>query len=553
MPVITGLVSEHVQHIYQPIALQVFDRILIDSGLKPLFKDHILFKTDMITASVSWDKHRNPNIKNNYVICNMKPSIDPRDLKYGGLHASHFNGPITMKNDYFENYPVFYDPGSDALLQEHFLPTQLTMDVEFNFNQSIQAYDSFMKLMTMYTNGDAVTISEVLYDYALPEDIIMMLYKIAKLRKKDGAQFVPWLKYYSSDAIGVNLARHKNNRELIVQKKISDLVIQIEFNSKPDEDTKAESFTKFTATITVAFTRPNMLYLRYPIVIMNELLPEDMLSLNRGNSLAPTKDVKHPIYTFDRFMKAETKHFFRLRRYRMPWYDEWMVPSDAKFPKMGQKDWFIAAFTLDNLDDPDGVTEIDLKADLGGIRIHPLVLKLMMRQSGKDLLRGAGRFGVCCYSSYQQMNPNWYELSDDLVLRVKTKLKHKFYHVVLSEKEEYFTGAGMEVFRFDGKYPTTYSVKQYPTVGRGEKYDWEDRYLTNEEIEQVAQQVERPEGITDEEYQKLVDAAIAQAKYKKWKDHSGFIIADKIIVEEVKHGISQDFRVCVWDIVTCRK
>ena len=352
MQVFSTTINEIITHVHQVIADQVCRKIINQLGLKDVFKNHLYFNSDFYGASRSYNEKRLPILHENAFRCNVKYSANPFGLKWDTTNPGQHMDPAVHRRDTLQTIPVFFDPKHRIQLIERYMPCNVEMDCSMIFVDRVLAYDVMTRLASTYVRGELLMVNGLSYDYRMPMEILNRLYLLGTLIGLQKGTYLDWLMQCSTGNIRRVVSKRQNNRsaEIVIKKQQFDSLASIDYT--PDQPpvqtlgTSADTITvQFTAT--VQFGRVNMLYLKYPIVINNKLIPESLVNCSEEEmygSLYPY--IQHPYLALNapyQFQKALQEH-----PARNPWYDDWQVPLFCKTSIVYARPFFIGLFTLDN-------------------------------------------------------------------------------------------------------------------------------------------------------------------------------------------------------------
>ena len=168
----------------------------------------------------------------------------------------------------------------------------------------------------------------------------------------------------------------------------------------------------------------------YPIIINNQLLPFDYVpctkeerQMNRGPFMWQNSAVNlywHQQYKRDNPIPA-----------MYPWWDKWELPYHSIIAKKGFRPIFIAAITLDDVDDPEGATILDLKEGLPGYTLRDDLLQMLSKLKGRALHFAGTYINVAVFAHDYQVNPNLVEF-DGRYLKLLSRQKGSIYRLVIS-------------------------------------------------------------------------------------------------------------------------
>lgn len=458
MLLLSAPVSESSVHMFEPIAKQALHKLIKRLGCAPLFQNRIYITSDTLGTSKSFSRRHNPILRENRVDCNIRPTISPYDTKVDMAIPKNFIGMGMSNYERNSRMPIFYDKEAHTKMIEHEIPAGIIMEVTFTFVSSPNAFDILSRLPHLYTTGDRHSVDNVVYDYPVPAVAVNLLYNIFKLKGGKDPDFVPYLQHYSDQQITLNvnrLASGRHNREVVINRTIVGLLGQIDISSPDKAEANKNSQQgvtySFNFTYNLQFNRPSNVYVEYPIAVNNQLVPEKALFLDPDRGHGPLVEQLHPFFAFEGYRTDKSTGVENVRRpsikcARLPWYDNWVLPPTSPLPKKVYRPFLIAHFTLDNLDQENGYTEIDLGEDLGGYKLSEPIINLI-KVRGARLFELEQPMNISVYADDVMLDPVNFELVGYTKLRVRNSDPKRLYRLVLSEYYGY--GAGYEDIAYD--------------------------------------------------------------------------------------------------------
>ena len=440
------VVSESMIHIIEPVADQSLRFVIGRLGLSGLMEE-IQIVSDFRDVSKATDDNKNAKLIDYRVRAKLNPSVNPTNNKWDGYKTAIDLGngnaivrqeDVTRKkrpwtgNDFTgRDYSIFHDEDLFVDITEWNVGSTLSMEVKMDFHDLTPAQDALSAIFATFTNGDMVGYVPVQYDYPIPEDIQLVLKKIYWMSdmEKSNEAYAEWLNKKSIGFLSWNTNRNNINvRELVGLKNNTQALFLIECS----QDQPEVGNNRFTVNfnLTVQYSRTNRLIMDYPIIINNQLLPFDYVpctkeerQVNRGPFMWQNSAVNlywHQQYKRDNPIPA-----------MYPWWDKWELPYHSIIAKKGFRPIFIAAITLDDADDPEGVTILDLKEGLPGYTLRDDLLQMLSKLKDRALHFAGTYINVAVFAHDYQVNPNLVEF-DGRYLKLLSRQKGSIYRLVIS-------------------------------------------------------------------------------------------------------------------------
>ena len=457
-------IKELVTHIIHPTARQTVNRIIDDLGIRTIFENRIQFKGEGMSTSDSNDGNYRPKLVGDTITCELNTNLDLNSLTEDVLKTGSV---LTHKPSIWQanrNVPFFFDSETLTSCVCHKMPMDLDLTITLSFKDRSVAYDVYTRLTNKYTWGGMQTLIDFIVTYPIPETIWQLLYMVNNMRGNSDDEFLDYLREYSNCELSVDMNRYDHKIvELVARDNTCNVLARIDKSSGKPEAVKeniSASTYDITFDVKLQFERPDSIFMTYPIIINNTPIPNEAILTPRDES-APKSRPLHNMFSFrdvvSDLIDVDPEGFIRI-----PWYDTWRVPTKP-LKQFGYKPFISMAFSLDNLQLPNGYTEIDLFSDLGGLQLDPEII-MLLRTSSVDPLSFVGYINVSVFSNFNivsKSNLKW----DNGKLRIYSKDPVPVYRIVLSE----YSSDGMYEIINNCSYAPTDSYVE-PGVVRPVKY-----------------------------------------------------------------------------------
>lgn len=435
MPIWYSPVDETDIHVVYPVTKQFTHKLLTDLNLRDVIQDRIYITTGWSGNKTSRQNHSAAIWKDNIKV---EVTISyPGSPKWDANTVAQLSGHGIYQSHLGIMYPtVFCDDTADISLREMILPMTLNFQVQLQLKDRNRAYRVPGQIIRRYTPG-VVFAQTVTYDYPLPNDLLSVLFSLYKLRKFDGEtpSFGDYLRDNSKNAAQFSAHRtmRANEFELVIKKYLLNALVTYEYSEDRPQEIKANELSygysiNFSATIQFQYT--DNMFLEYPCVLDNTLLPPKMITSTRMNAdIIQGSDGSYPIKVFDDWMKAHNEHYFFEHPVVAPFYDDFQMPRN-RFANRSYVPVYQAMFLVD---EEKEYTEIPLDADLGdGYVLHPKLIA-MLKKEGNEAFRDDVLFNIAVYSGSHFYSEESLTIDENLVLRVKTSNIHKPKRIIISE------------------------------------------------------------------------------------------------------------------------
>lgn len=473
---ISHSVAEVLPHVCYPICKQVVRCIVDRLGYHDEMKDCIDIKTDFHDWTKTTDVNEAAMVRGgSRVRVKLNPNVNPSTIKWeaSGTQRDLANGNTLIQNQNgsqgAQRYPwkhghhisnrmfsIFRDDEIAVDMSDRMTGSAMTMEVSMEFEDENLASECLSRLFQCFTNGEMINYVDLLYDVPIPEQfekLLMYLYDLKcttqsnpQGNKDENGHFkvqewYEWLRKYSNDTISILTNRNRfEHKELVVNKNHFQALYLIEC-SQETPHTLDPAGAGITFNVTVQFARSNLMVLEYPVIINNNFIDPWAVPLERKiREAGPETKIMWQNPAFTRLWHETYTRWWPPKPVVFPYYDPWMVPTDSRAWIYNYRPVLIAAFTVDNPDDPEADTRFDFDTDpelaLESI-IAPEIIECIHQKKNKVF--GVDEFvNITVYSDDIAIRYNGEEnlldLSDGHTLIIKNRRTQPIYRMVISIK-----------------------------------------------------------------------------------------------------------------------
>lgn len=473
---ISSTVNESLIHVHYPVAYQVVRCIVDRMGYHDEIKDNIDVKTDFHDWTKTTDHNSAAAIRGgSRVRVKLNPNVNPSTVKWegSGTQRDLTNGNTLIQNQngsaaasrfpwkhggHISNrmFSIFRDDEAAIDLSDRMVGTSMSMEVSMEFDDEFEANECLSRVFQCFTNGDMINYVDLMYDVPIPQqfqNLLMYLYNLKCTtpdnpngNKDENGNFkvqewYEWLRKYSNDTISILTNRNRfENKELVINKNHFQALYQIDC-SQETPHTIDPTGGAITFNVAVQFARSNLVVLEYPIIINNNFIDPAAVPLERKiREAGPETKImwQNPAYT--RLWHETYTRPWPPKPVVFPYYDPWVMPTDCRAWMYNYRPVLIAAFTIDNPEDPNGDTRFDFDTDPETAlesKIDPEILKCIKEK--KEKVFGVDEFvNITVFSDDIAIRPDGEEklldLSDGHTLIIKNRRTQPIYRMVISIK-----------------------------------------------------------------------------------------------------------------------
>ena len=466
---LTSTVQESLLHIVDKVADQSLRWVVNRLGYRDLFKDNIIVSTDFRQYSKTHDKNHAAATRGSRVLAKLNPNVNPSSIKWeaSGTTRDLANGNTPQQNPdggrtsqrlpwaagnhiSMRHSSIFRDDYIGVDLSERSLGSSLSMEVTMEFEDEHVANEAISRIYQCFTNGDMINYVDVMYDYPIPNNFQAILKYLYHLKCMDaehpnGAlddqgkfkteEWYNYLQKFSNGAITYLFNRnHGKYQELVVNKNHFQALYLIECSQETPAPLDPEG-ASVTFNLTVQYSRSNILALEYPIIVNNQYVDQKYVPMERqyrAHGLESMVMWQNPSWTA---MWHRTYSIWPPKPFMFPFWDPWLVPTDSRIWMNRYRPILIAAFTVDEPENPDAVTTFDFDTDVEAAlesRLDPAIIDCI--HTKKNRVLGVDEFvNIAVFADDVAVyEKDHLDISDGHTLKIKNRRTTPIYRMVVS-------------------------------------------------------------------------------------------------------------------------
>lgn len=466
MLISSSTLSENIIHVWKPLADQMSRKILQDLGLLEYMQNHVYVDSNYTGPSKSWrdiqSRHAILNEPGMYV--NMKFNSSPLGLKWDVTSPGQHMDPAIHRRDALTSIPLFFDKKTGIHIIEREQPCLIEMECALTFTDRVIAFDAVTNLMSTYVRGELLSVNNFSYEYKFPIPLLQDLYTLGRISGVPKGKGFEWVTECSNGKMRLITNEHNpgKHHEMVVHRELYEVLAAIDYNA---EEPTVEGVGTSADTITLSFNvsfqfgRVNMLYLKYPIVLNNTLVPESLVHVQPSEAYGRLINVlKHPVLSMDAIYQ-ENKQLQKMP-VRLPWYDNWHLPPMTLHEAVHADPFLIGVCTLDNeactaCEDkckcdccPCRYTKIDIHEDFDEYKLRDHV-KDFFQSHPEEALYPDARYSITVFANDVQVTPSVLKFDGRYLEIPNTLGSNRIYRVVLSKAPEQKQGYNPWFFIMD--------------------------------------------------------------------------------------------------------
>ena len=391
---------------------------------------------------------------------NDLPSLNPgKSFLYVRLENDTNNELLSSTPVRGNHYPpIWKDTIADVYMYPVYTREKYKLNIVYKSysKEDLQAWYNEIRLrIAQLADMELHTLK---YKYLFPMELYKLMKSVYELRKDhipDINTVIDYAKYGSQGKIVAVGNKQYDARSLAVTEIQSRVVGMFDIDSvleRPEYDEESQRYS-VEISYTVEIPVPTSVYVKYPPLICNQLLPEEyVLPVTRAedndlDSSYYTDNTMGGLHEFDVTVKEHLSAPYN--HIRVPNFDDWVIPTmiDYHAPVLS------GLCVIEN----DNPTQIaNLETDLHPFRLSPSILTWLKDGEYKYITKPfKSLFTLTLYNKGRLLDWDYLQIDQNLNITSKAPLKEcGLYHIVL--------WINLDVSSIDDRLLD--SIRQYPQV-----------------------------------------------------------------------------------------
>lgn len=422
-----------------PVVEQLMYSLIERLGLSDFFNNCYYVFNGRSTVSKSDDTQGNMRMGNNRCDVTVETHLNPSVQMWDRLidYNSPSTGTSKLWVDRYEK--LWHDPVVGVMLTEQTVPFGVSMTVELTFKSWDSAQMALDRITTISGGNVENQIHDITYSYPIELSLMGLWGRIYRARKSINTQmtFYQYVQKYMLAQMEVDVNKYdvgaaNPNIEYCFKKYQLSCLALMQCDQESPEPTMQDDIAdawKVTFTYKFQSGRPQTLYMMFPPVVEQQLLPNVMFDkpeISWCSKIAGSFQYTTFTRAFQNFsdIRSDTQVIFRF-----PTYDDWTVPQDCEIRRYGYDQLLIGIVTADD----DETASVSFN-QLGKVTLHPKVLEILGQHSASDLFDISAIFNVSVFVNNIPLDPSIMTFDPETltVSWVADRLQG-IYRIVLSE------------------------------------------------------------------------------------------------------------------------
>lgn len=444
MPIMTRPVSELTDHIFMPVVRQLAHRLLSSLGYSEIIGDQIYINTDWSAHSSIGTSDDNANVRQNRLSIETNLQLNPTSQKWDFYTFHHTTAYGIDQRTLHNSDPIYFDKRNQVEITQCVAPATIVMNCELVLESSEFAFQTPQMIFNHFETGSVFSFTDLFFDYPAPKPIVSMLLQFWEMDrdfgKPAGISFEEYIKIRTNG--GWQVRKHRDLKQYEIVIPVNDLKALCTLEYSEDRpsgimENKLPVGWTIPFVYTIQFAIPTLNILRYPILINNQLLPENMIIVDNHQRFNTMVEYHHG-KADEAYHKGHNlpMQYHRGIANHYPWYDDWIVPTDSPLMMKSRVPVAVIALTVEE-DTPINV--IGLKDDFDeDFKLSPLV-KEMLYQEEHHALDYYAPYQISVFKENRQLDQESLYFDGDLTLKFKATNLYERYRIVISvAKDTYY-------------------------------------------------------------------------------------------------------------------
>jgi len=367
MPIINMTLPETVEAVSRPIIYAVLEHLRhvleIDPAVQILFPGD-LNKIAQAGSTIDSAK-RTPQLANDrYLFIEVDAQMDPNALATTAVHQA-------------EHPTVFQDRQLEVMIAPIYVTTDVSLNIRYRTPSRTDALKWQDDLRIRLSQMQDIHVHQAQYHYALPApywDIMTCIHGLREAIAGYDQDVIQYIRQHASPRLTLLADVTGHATQLVIAETQSRIQGRYGFDAIPEKPEREDNGT-YTATLSYKFSyeRPVSAYLRYPIIVHNQLLPPEyvLFTVSNTNANPAVQQYSRSLAALSYFEvtnlwthQVNTQGFLSI-----PVYDQIQRPSEVPFTGT-------VFYALCTIDMTDYRTLVNL-AELGDVLIDPDILQFI--------------------------------------------------------------------------------------------------------------------------------------------------------------------------------
>lgn len=431
-------IQDFTTEIIEPISEQIIRNIIKELSLTNFFKDNIYINSDYLTGSKTNDSELIPVLQKDRIDCDVTYIQDPNKNKWETSSIRHGIEYGIGLSDIQNLQVLFNDKNIKSTIYEHTSPCTISINCTISCLERSNASSIYTTLVNTLGGSEPTIPMNVFYNYLVPDPVMYLIgyfYLLSNI--KNTVPFIDYIKIKSNNLINyeVNKNISKQKYGYIINKSEIELLVENTINDdkpQPVKNNKSTNHYTISFTLNAQFSKPNIIYMTYPIIINNQLVDSQFLPDNILERKDIYEHTSHPYIALKHGME-ESKIIYNENIFRCPFYDNFKIPNTF-LDMLGFVPFYMGATPIELQSN----TTIDLSSNLGTtdypIHIKQSVLDII-NNKGISALDGSLPIVVTVYADDVMIEPTTLTFTGT-TLTLTNKDISKIYRVIIYENLE---------------------------------------------------------------------------------------------------------------------
>lgn len=330
MPYFIQEVPELDYCVRRPVVSQIVDDLFMQTNIDP----------SEIKVYLMGDSEVLPNLNSTLDERSNKERLNNASRVEVSISEEVVNGKISAIQ-YEENVAIFKDDNLKVMIRPTNLLTKNTISCTFICQSRTQAKNWAEAIRRQISQRATSPIHTANYYYPIPTEYLYILSKIYEMRQKvapyPNSTFGGWLKERFINRMTVVTNQAGKQPQFVIREQQTNIIGHYEFDEDVEKPNKENGILSYSVSFdyTFYYERPSNLVIEYPIVIHNQIIPEEIRDDRQFSDLRPAHyylnnsgaAFHHLAFNQQQGEKHSTQNFSgESVPYFDDWYSSWRPP-----------------------------------------------------------------------------------------------------------------------------------------------------------------------------------------------------------------------------------
>lgn len=332
---------------------------------------------------------------------------------------------------YHDHTPIFTDKNLKVMVRPIYSEVETRFNVILSVRDKVEANNWLQEVKRKIYQGVMTNYHDIDYYYIVPHTITKGLYNIHTLREKVagyGEDFGHYLKNNFVNNYDIITDVAGGNHIVVIREKQTNIFGFYDFDHEPEQPEKNDDNAggwNIRFTYTIQYQRPDSLVFDYPLLVHNQLLPDEMINFNRPDHYT-THNGRMGLTqrNAQEIVIQQNKHGMKISEgIPDPLFDDWVPPSrPERYIQLSR--------TMIGINSDDLKTLIDIPEFADSFDFKPNIQRWFKLTKDRIFFKHKDLFYFVLYNDTKILHDKSMTIDDELMIYSKEDLDlRQMYHI----------------------------------------------------------------------------------------------------------------------------